>query len=368
MSFAVRILTISSVADVPAADSLSVNRVLGYDAVTNKDPDGSHRFAPGERVVYVPEGAKIPRTLLEEHGFWDRELGQGRLSGPGRDVIRPLTLRKQLSQGLVWKLPASLAHLPDNSDVAGHLGITQYVPEVPEELLRICRPLYAAKTSYEIGRLKTYPDLLEGREVVITEKLEGECIQMTWMAGKRHKGLFGDGHVAITTKGLGQQGLVFLDNEEAREVPAVRAALASNLVEKLEGLARMLNPDVKVQIFSEAVGPGVKKLHYGGKAPFARSFDLRVGDFWFDEWRKANAFHHAGIERVPVLWKGKFDREVVEDLRKGQTTIGGAHIREGIVITAAGDQEKRTTALGDSIRPILKAHSDAFLKKFGKDD
>lgn len=366
--FAVRILTVTSVTDVAAADSLSVNRVLGYDAVTNKHPDGSHRFAPGERVVYVPEGSKVPRELLEEHGLWDEDLGHGRLSSPGKDVVRPLTLRKQLSQGLVWKLPASLAHLPDNADVSDKLGITQYVPEVPEELLRVCRPLYAAKANYEIARYKTYPDLLADDEVVITEKLEGECLQMTWMACERHEGLFGDGRIAITTKGLGRQGLVFLDNAEAREVPVVRAALASGLVEKLESLADMLNPHLRVQLLSEAVGPGVKKLHYAGKAPFARSFDIRVGEHWLHEASKADAFRHAGIERVPVLWKGKFDREVVEDLRQGQTTIGGAHIREGIVITAAGDQEKRTTALGDSIRPILKAHSDAFLKKFGKDD
>ena len=74
------------------------------------------------------------------------------------------------------------------------------------------------------------------------------------------------------------------------------------------------------------------------------------------------------IPRVPVLWRGTYDAEKIEELRQGQTTLEDKHIREGVVIKALGEQDKRLTALGDSIRPILKAHSDAFLKKFGKDD
>jgi len=47
MTFAVRILPVTAVSDVPNSNFLSVNRVLGYDAVTNKLGDGSHRFQPG---------------------------------------------------------------------------------------------------------------------------------------------------------------------------------------------------------------------------------------------------------------------------------------------------------------------------------
>lgn len=368
MSFAVRILSISAVRPVENSNFLTVNRILGYDAVTNRHPDGDARFEAGERVVYVPEGAQVPKELLQEHGYWDVESGKGKLGGPGGDVLRPVTLRGQLSQGLVWKLPAALAHLPDGTDVAKVFGIVQYVPVVPEELLRVCRPLFAAKVNYEIERYKTYPTLLEGDEVAITEKLEGECLQLTWMGGERHDGLFLDGRVAISTKGLGHQGLVFLDNDETREIPVVRAALASDLPAKVAELATRFGGNPRVALLGEAVGPGVKKLHYAGKSPFARGFDVRVETEWLGEDAKAESFRGAGVERVPLLWRGTFDPAVVEDLRQGQTTIGGAHIREGVVITATGSQATRRTPLGDSIRPILKAHSDAFLKKFGKDD
>src|SRR3546814_2699275 len=72
-------------------------------------------------------------------------------------------------------------------------------------------PLTAARLNFEIGRLKMYPNLLVDDEVVVTEKLEGECLQMTWLGGDRVEGCHADGMIAITTKGLGQQGLVFRD-------------------------------------------------------------------------------------------------------------------------------------------------------------
>src|SRR3546814_16006368 len=104
MAFGVRILTISSAARVPNSDRLSVYRVLGYDAVSANQEDGSARFAEGERVIYVPEGSHIPEEMLREHGFWGqhpqfhREMGL--LSGAIGDIVTHLTLRGPLSTGL----------------------------------------------------------------------------------------------------------------------------------------------------------------------------------------------------------------------------------------------------------------------------
>src|SRR3546814_3943440 len=99
--------------------------------------------------------------------------------------------------------------------VADRFGIVEWIPPVPKELLAIAMPLTAARLNFEIGRLKMYPNLLVDDEVVVTEKLEGECLQMTWLGGDRVEGCHADGMIAITTKGLGQQGLV-LDRKSTR--------------------------------------------------------------------------------------------------------------------------------------------------------
>ena len=368
-----RILTITEAGPVPNSDRLSVFRVLGYDAVSANKDDGTPRFSKGERVVYVAEGSRIPEDMLKAHGFWGMHKGKqvemGLLSGPNGDVVKPLTLRGQMSTGLLWKLPAELAHLEDTTDVSEHFGVTEWIPPVPEELLAVAMPLTRAKLTYEIGRLKTYPDFLEGEEVVVTEKLEGECLQMTWLGDEPVEGAHFGGRIAITTKGLGRQGLVFKECEESEHVPIIRAVRNAGLIEKFHGVVMDLGAEKqKVRLLCEAIGPGVKKLHYGHSVPMARAFDIRVGERWLTEEQFSVQVDVNAIPRVPVLWRGTYDAEKIEELRQGQTTLEDKHIREGVVIKALGEQDKRLTALGDSIRPILKAHSDAFLKKFGKDD
>ena len=373
MAFAARILTIAAEAGVPNSDRLSVFRVLGYDAVSANEDDGSRRFHAGERVVYVPEGSRIPEALLREHGFWgpNPETGaiQGTLSGPAGDVVKPVTLRGMLSTGLIWKLPAELAHLPEGSEVSDHYGITEWIPPIPDHLLAASMHLSEMRFEYEIGRYKTYQHLLAQDHVVLTEKLEGENIQMVWMGDDRIPGLHAGGAVAITTKGMARQGKVFRDATESEGVPIIRAVRRAALLPAFDTLVDALGArGQRVRLMAEAIGRGVKKLHYGEATPTARAFDIMVGQRWLPEDERAEALARAGIARVPVLWRGMFDPEVIEHYRQGDTTVGGAHIREGVVINAVGEQDVRFTELNDRARPMLKTHSDPFLKKFGKDD
>lgn len=374
MAIAVRILPILSVRDVPNADRLSVVRILGFDAVVAKLPDGSHRHRPGDRVVYIPEGALLPDRLLRELGFWkvNQETGieTGTLSGPRGAVVKPHVMRKQLTTGIVIDLPEDLRHLPDTTDVAERFGVREWIPPIPESLLRIATSFASARTDYVLARMKMHPDFfVPGEEVVVTEKLEGENLQMTWMGGERHPDLFSDGRIAVTTKGMGRQGLVFRDVPDAHRVPIIRGMEKADLLDRFSFLVRHLGAeDQTVRLMSEAVGAGVKKLHYGSPVPTARALDVFVHGRWLTEDERADAFRAAGMERAPVLWRGPFDLDTIEPLREGPTTIGGKHDREGFVVTSTGDQAMRRSPTGDLIRPSLKYHSDRFLRKFGIDD
>ena len=371
MEFAVRIVRVESVADVERSDRLSVVRVLGYESVVAKNEDGSHRHAPGDRVLYVPEAAIIPEEQLKANGLWgynkvlDRVTGL--LAGPLGNRVRIVELRKQLSTGLVWTLPADMADLPDLADVTTRLGIVKHEPVLDEQLLAMARPFKPAKLSYDIVRLKTYPTLLEGMEVVFTEKLEGECQIALWTRGEVHEDLFDGGRIAISSKGLARAGMCFRDVPEARREPVVRAAFNNDLFGKMHRLAAVLGEGREIMLVSEAIGGGVKKLHYEHKTPSSRAIDIRVDGRWLPEDEKAAAMEAADIERVPVLWRGTFDAATLDGFREGNTTIGGKHIREGVVATYVGEQDEIETALGDWARPCVKVHCDVFQRKLGHD-
>ncbi len=76
-AFEVKVRRIDKVEDHPDADRLSIVSILGYRAITNKLEDGSHRYAPGDLVVYVPEAAVVPEHLLKQYGYWDAEKDKG---------------------------------------------------------------------------------------------------------------------------------------------------------------------------------------------------------------------------------------------------------------------------------------------------
>jgi len=363
-TFRVAVLPLDAVEHHPKADRLSLCRVRGFTAVVAKNPDGSHRFAPGDKVLYVPEGAVLPISLLRANGYWNEELDTGKLAGPQGNRVSAIELRGVLSQGLVWESPTPDAKVGEC--FAERLGITKYVPEIPPSLLGQVAVCMEAKMLYDIESFLSYPTFfVEGEEVVLTEKVHGVCAQVSRIPGLADPQMFAGGEVVITSKGLGDQGLVFRNAPENADSPYVRTVLGIDLPERLLRWAERNAPGEKVTVVSEIFGRGIQDLHYGASEPTIRGFDVRVGRTWLDEDDKAAALADLGLPRVPVLYRGGFGRKLADELRSGTTTLEGGNIREGIVITAVGSQAKRVTDMETFIRPVLKYHSPAYLTRKG---
>jgi RNA ligase (TIGR02306 family) len=112
-------------------------------------------------------------------------------------------------------------------------------------------------------------------------------------------------------------------------------------------------------LFGEVFGQGIQDLGYGVSLDF-RAFDMCVGVREKALFMPFDAFDYhcmaARIDRVPVLYRGPFNREKLAELTDGKTTFGGAHIREGVVVKSA--TEDRHPRYG---RKIAKSVSEAYL-------
>ncbi|USN14879.1 RNA ligase 2 [Brevundimonas phage vB_BpoS-Domovoi] len=405
-TFAVPILAIDDVYDHPNADRLSIIRIRGYEAVAGKAEDGSHRFVKGERIIYVPEGAVVPAAHLKERGYWNEAKDIGLLAGTKGNRVKAITLRGVLSQGLVWKTeplvgakvkdratgdivaqvnpekPAlAVATAEDGSktavmvdfgdDVADFFGITKYDPPIPPGLDGDVFGLFEAMFNYDIENAKAFPNLFTEDDVVtVTEKLHGTFCRMTYMPGiEPREDLFGDGRVAITSKGLGADGLVFKNTAFNRQ----KNVYVRNMLPLVDHFVSACNQDAKgltVHLMGEVYGAGVQDLKYGRTEDqgFA-AFDVWIEKSGFlAEVEKDYACIAFGVERVPVLFEGFYDKALIEDFAKGDTTIdGAANIREGVVVTLTGEQDKRPdgNGLGGTLRPICKVVSEAYLTRKG---
>jgi len=123
--------------------------------------------------------------------------------------------------------------------------------------------------------------------------------------------------------------------------------------------------DKPVFIFGEVFGHRIQDLQYGcepNKLSY-RVFDVAVGkgnflnDAQLDAWCVA-----LGLQRVPVLYRGPFNKSKIIELTDGNETVSGKglHMREGVVVRPV--IERYDLDLG---RVILKNVSERYLLRKG---
>ncbi len=102
--FGVSVETIASVRTHPGADRLDLCTLEGmsFQVVVKRG-----EFNPGDRVVYFPVDALLPEDLLRRIGL------EGRLAGARKNRVKTISLRGEISQGLVGPLDL-ISGLPEN--------------------------------------------------------------------------------------------------------------------------------------------------------------------------------------------------------------------------------------------------------------
>lgn len=345
--FQVRVRRVASVTPHPNADRLDLVKIDGYTCVCQK---GLHR--EGNLVIYIPEQALLPQTILEMMGFW--KDGKGTLGGPKGNVVKPVKLRGILSQGLVMPLCELSAYMKDNlklgDDVTYALDITKYEPPIPESLAGSVESI-DIRFNYDIEDVKKYPDVLQpGEDVMVTEKLHGSLGALIFTKGSHY----------VTSKGLLKKGQVFTKEVDNVYIKAISPYITA--LEEWLPLNLRRHPKVDYIVFGEVYGPGIQDLHYSLEEPKWAIFDIAVRVD--NEWR----FMPYGWQEdlngvvpiVPALYQGPWSPSIIDTYVNHQRSTKADHVREGVVIKTV--PERNDNNLG---RVILKSINPDYLTRKG---
>ncbi|KVH64447.1 hypothetical protein WS89_03965 [Burkholderia sp. MSMB1072] len=355
----------------PNADAIEIARVGDFQSIVRKG-----QFKDGALAAYLPEAALLPEWILKQLGMWDEVSGKGKLHGSSGNRIKAIKLRGVLSQGICLSLggeEGNVLHYPEREDgavahlcfegedVAELLGVTKYEPVVPAHMAGKALGANLDIThKYDFDNLKKTPNLFEdGEPVVITEKIHGTLLQVAVVPSSMSDEKFYKGRVVITSKGLGGRGVILDHNDEAN-VYAQAVKKHSLLDKALEVLGPVADDgNVPVLMFGEVFGTGIQDLGYGSTLEF-RAFDICMGVREKAVFADAESFENfcetMDVMSVPVLYIGPYSREVVLKHTDGNTTIGGAHIREGVVVKSQTEARHRRYG-----RKIAKSVSEAYL-------
>jgi RNA ligase (TIGR02306 family) len=373
--FEVLILPIDKVENHPNAERLSLNHIRGYIAVSNKNEDGSHRYHEGQLVAYVPLNAWVPDSVLKQRGYWDEAKNRGFLGGMYGNVVMPINLRRQLSQGLIFPTEQTFSdygtHEEPHSyikngqghsrlvkagdDVTNFLGIEKFeltyfggqdVSECPyfEGTIPVENNIFSHR--YSIEDLKKYPTLLENHQVIVTELLHGiHCV------------IGYDRTLEVP---------FFVANAFAMLDPTknnIYTQTAKPIWTEIRRYLVQMPAVEKLFIHGTIIGPGIQDITYGLEDTEFRASDIIMGlmgggrdsiPTGFLGVRKYELLKWLNISSAPILWGGKFDLNSIKVLASGPSSIGGG-TRKGVVITSEDDN------MIDGKRPILKEVSEKYL-------
>lgn len=346
----------------PNADRLDIVQVDGYTCVSQKG-----RFKTGDVAVYVPTDAVLPEAVLKASGFWDEEKGKGMLAGSKGNRVKPVRLRDVLSEGILLSLDvldregvswsAGQEQL-QGIEVGGLLGIVKYEAPIPVSLAGDVKNCPGPMHAYtDIENIKKFPNVLvEGEEVVATEKAHGSCMIV----------LLHDDEFYIASKGFAGKGQYLVDSRDEQDRPTNaywRAFYKAGLDEKMRRAAKDAEVST-LMLFGEILG--VQDMKYGmenGEVRFV-AFDAQIGEApSYLDWVTFTSFCFTyRIPQVPTLYEGPYSPEAIAAVTDGLENLTGTegHIREGVVVQPI--KERRDPELG---RVILKSVSADYLTRKG---
>jgi len=155
--FGVTLETIERVWPHPNADRLDLARLvgLGFQFVVARG-----RHVPGERVVYFPVDALLPAWVVERLGL------TGKLAGSARNRVKTITLRGEVSQGLVGDPKALLgedwaARAWTSEELTARLEVTKYEVPVSFSTAGLLLPLPDGVGVYDIEGADRFPAAAE---------------------------------------------------------------------------------------------------------------------------------------------------------------------------------------------------------------
>lgn len=368
--FEVLVTEVLDVKDHPNADKLDILKVFDFQLVSGKG-----NWSKGDLGVYIPEGSILPLDIQEKLDV------VGLLSGPDKNRMKAVKLRGEISQGMMLPISFLDFNVLKGDDVSKELGITKYIPRVPETFQGkwITPPEHLKPIKFDVENIKKHPNMFgDGEDVYVTEKLHGTCFQAVveiWPEVADVEGFLKYTHsennkdsilLSATSKGVGAKGFL-MDAKGQGNIYTDAAKRYMSNDKFVEGLvdfrscSKWRRSGNVFRIFGEVFGSGVQDLQYGLSDKQLRVFDVYYGGSFLGFHDLSLFCEKTGLEMIPNLFEGQYNIGKIKGLSCGNSVIDSEQLMEGVVVRPIFE---RKTSKGE--RAIAKFISERYLTRSRK--
>lgn len=362
-TLSVEVTPVLNVVPHPNADRLDIAQIKGWNCVV-----GRGSFKPGDLCVYFPIDSVLPEQLEER-------LFEGAKVKLNNGRIRTIKLRGAVSQGLA--IPATsfpeLGTVTPGEDVAEPLGVTKWEPPVralPARMQNRPAPKRAVNSNFkkytDLENIRNYHTVFQpGEQVVMHEKIHGTNFRAGyveteannwWRKTLKFFGLLPRYQFVYGSRNVQLQDKLLYTGYYKENV------YADTVQEYF--LKDKLGPGEVV--YGEIYGPSVQKGYHYGESDSSTAFvvfDVQQDGRFLNDFELGAWCHRVGLTRVPELYRGPFDPELVLKHKTGPSVLAPSQpIREGLVVRPV--VEDNSPLVG---RKILKAINEDYLLRGGEE-
>lgn len=339
--FKVPLTTVGEILVHINAERLEIAEIYGFSVVV-----GKNSYVKGERCVYVPIDSVIPQVLEA------KLFPEGSKVKLHRSRVKQINIRNFPSQGMIISTSdieetynISLRDTPLETDLSELLNIKKYEPPTPSyqtagsnppKVKPLQNPYFREYNG--ITNIKWNPDPFKDEEVIIQCKLHGSHIRFgkapfvantLWKKflkfirlTPKFEFVYGSNRVELTNRS-GYKGY-YGEN------------IYANALERVDAYKKVKDGEF---VHAELIGPGIQKGYtYGHKEHHVVIYDVRVmqedgSQKWLNPEECEAYAAERGFTFVPVLYRGVYSKEVLENCTKGPSVYCPAEkLREGCVV------------------------------------
>jgi RNA ligase (TIGR02306 family) len=300
------IRVISNIGPIAGADRIELATVDGWKCVVKRGD-----FEAGTKVIYCEIDSLLP--IRPEFEFL-RKSSYRKMDEREGFRLKTMTMRGQVSQGLLLPMSALGRDAEVGEDVTGELGIVKYEPPVPTNLAGEVVggfPGAISKTDEErIQNLAADFASMRGALFHASEKLDGTSLTV-----------FHDERIGVCGRNW--------EYAESDKNSYWQVVKALDLPAKLAALGR------RIAIQGELVGPKIQKNRYQRKQLelyVFNAFDMSTSGY-LAKAELSDLCAELGLAEVPVVFERELPATIDEvlELAEGKSALAPDSEREGLV-------------------------------------